>query len=181
MATIYRKTAKGHEEIQTRAHRLLPRLRSALILVDGQRSDEELARLLPVSAEVLGQLLEQGFIELLAELAALPPRVAAPAPPPAPALPDPGPSTLNSLPGPASLSPGSPAPARVRNFPLIQREAVRRLNETLGPAAETLAIRMERCKDLETLRPLLVNARQMIANLRGSQAGDDYITALSSL
>ena len=39
MATVYRKTDKGRNEIETRANRLLPRLRSALIVVDGQRND----------------------------------------------------------------------------------------------------------------------------------------------
>ncbi len=46
MATIYRKTAKGHSEIETRAHRLAPRLRSALIMVDGRRSDDEVRKLI---------------------------------------------------------------------------------------------------------------------------------------
>ena len=36
MSTVYRKTAKGQAEIDTRAYRLLPRLRQALILVDGR-------------------------------------------------------------------------------------------------------------------------------------------------
>ncbi len=41
MAIVYRMTAKGVAEIETQAHRLLPRLRSALILVDGKKSDGE--------------------------------------------------------------------------------------------------------------------------------------------
>ena len=36
MATIYRKTAKGVREIETRATKLAPRFRSLLILVDGK-------------------------------------------------------------------------------------------------------------------------------------------------
>lgn len=162
MPTIYRKTAKGVEEIQTRAWRLAPRLRSALILVDGQRADDELARMLPQAQEVLAQLAAGGFIELLAELASAPARAA---------------------PAPATAVPGGTADAkpRVRNFELVQREAVRRLNDLVGPDAETLAIRMERCNNLDTLRPLLVQARQMIAGLRGTKAADEYISALSAL
>ncbi len=45
MATIYIKTADGQNEIETRARRLTPRARSTLILVDGKRSDSELAKL----------------------------------------------------------------------------------------------------------------------------------------
>jgi hypothetical protein len=46
MATIYRKTAKGHSEIETCAARLPPRLRSALILIDGRRTDGEMGKLI---------------------------------------------------------------------------------------------------------------------------------------
>lgn len=64
MATTYRKTAKGQAEIETRVNRLAQRLRMALIMVDGRRSDEELARLIPAEAiEVLSILLEAGYIE----------------------------------------------------------------------------------------------------------------------
>ena len=47
MAFVYRKTPKGLVEIETRAHRLAPRLRGALILVDGRKSDDELATVDP--------------------------------------------------------------------------------------------------------------------------------------
>jgi hypothetical protein len=65
MATIYRKTSKGHAEIETRVHRLPPRLRGALIVVDGRRADDELRRLVPQADETLQLLAEQGFIELI--------------------------------------------------------------------------------------------------------------------
>mgnify|MGYP003549020175 CR=1 FL=1 len=52
MAT-YRKTAKGLAEISTRANKLPPRLPTALILVDGRRSDGELSSMLPQEAEFL--------------------------------------------------------------------------------------------------------------------------------
>ena len=74
MTTIYRKTAKGRAEIETRTHRLPPRLRGALIVVDGQRSVAELAGMIPGDAEgALQQLLGDGFIEVFAVLADRPP------------------------------------------------------------------------------------------------------------
>jgi hypothetical protein len=76
MATIYRKAAKGQAEIDTRAHRLIPRLRTALILVDGKRTDDELRLMIAQQPEeTLAALLEQGFIEVVAELAAGRPRI----------------------------------------------------------------------------------------------------------
>ncbi|MBL8363168.1 MAG: hypothetical protein JNN18_21960 [Rubrivivax sp.] len=151
MAIRYRKTPKGVDEVQTRAHRLPPRARGALILVDGQRTDEELARLIPVqAAETLAALAEAGFIEVIAGA----PVPAAPAPPP---------------------------PARQPDFKLVQREAVRRLVELVGPSGDDLAIRMEAARSMDQLRPLLVHARSLIGNVRGAQPAADYIAALSAL
>ena len=65
MPSVYRKTGKGLAEIGTRANRLPPRLRQALIMVDGNRTDEDLAKqILAQPAETLTILLEQGYIEL---------------------------------------------------------------------------------------------------------------------
>jgi len=62
MATVYRKTDMGVAEIVTRAHRLAPRYRSALILVDGKKTPEQ----------TLASLLAEGFIDVLATLAERP-------------------------------------------------------------------------------------------------------------
>ena len=70
MPLIYRKTAKGLTEIETRAHRLPPRLRSALIVVDGKRDVAELRpMILAQPEETLQALAEQGFIEVVGETA----------------------------------------------------------------------------------------------------------------
>ena len=97
MAIIYRKTAKGMAEIETRAHRLPPRMRSALILVDGKRSDDALAALIQAQAiEMLHALAGQGFIEVLSVAA-----------PPVSSVPDlqarrrDAVRAVNDLPGPA--------------------------------------------------------------------------------
>lgn len=78
MPTIFRKTAKGVAEIETRAHRLVPRMRNTLILVDGRRDSDDLQTLLAKPAEdTLRALAEQGFIEAVGETvrnpASLPP------------------------------------------------------------------------------------------------------------
>jgi hypothetical protein len=65
MATLYRKTEKGQAEVATRAHHLPQRLRAALILVDGRRTDDELTSILPGEAtSTLNWLTESGFIEI---------------------------------------------------------------------------------------------------------------------
>jgi hypothetical protein len=175
MANIYRKTAKGVDEIANRTHRLAPRARTALILVDGQRSEEDLTKLVQVqAAETLALLVQQGFIEGLNVGTA-----AAPAPS-AGTTRDSGAGRSSA--GEAGNESGfSSTSAPQRNFSLVRREAVKRLTDLLGPGAETLALRMEATQDLAALRPLLVRARDLIAASRGQQAANNYITELSAL
>ncbi len=64
MDTVYRKTERGILEMATREQRLAPRLRSALILIDGKRLLRELQALLgPCHEEALRALEDLGLIE----------------------------------------------------------------------------------------------------------------------
>ncbi len=147
MPLIYRKTAKGLSEIETRAHRLPPRLRSALIVVDGKRNLAELRPLILQTDETLAALAEQGFIEAVRE-------AAPPPPPPAPA--------------PKAVA------GNADDFEQTRRVAVRTLNELLGPAAESMAIKMERARNPGELTPLLVQAAQAVATKRGRGAAEAF-------
>jgi len=150
--TLFRKTAKGVEEIQTRMYRLQPRLRSALILVDGRRSGVDLHPLLqPEPEATLRTLAEQGFIE--------------PTQAPAPAA---------QAPAPVAAAVERQAAPAAESFDLQRRAAVRMLNDLLGPAAETLAIRMERARNSVELQPHLASAVQAIGNLRGVAAAEAF-------
>ena len=77
------KTTKGAEEIKTRASGLPQKLRTLLIMVDGQKSAGIMLERMGGTAEAasnLDELLAQGFIETVAEPAAsdaLTPQVAA--------------------------------------------------------------------------------------------------------
>lgn len=149
MGTIYRKTEKGQVEIETRALRLAPRLRTALILVDGRRSDNELRPLVPGDvAQTFQTLLQDGFIEVVrvVEERAVPR-------PPAP--------------------PGSNEPAR-RLLEQRKRDAVRSLIDQVGPLGEAVAVRLEKCADWSELKPTLELARQVLEYARGSSAAQDY-------
>ncbi len=146
MPTIYRKTIKGRTEIDTREHRLPPRLRSALIMVDGVRNDSDLAKLIASSDEVLDALAEQGFIEAVVSAPA-----AAPHAPPS-----------------SAAKPATPViVTRTDDFVTRRRDAVRALSDAVGPSSEGLAVLIEKAKDEMTLRPLLVMARESIRNIRG--------------
>lgn len=153
MTTIYRKTAKGQAEIETRAHRLPPRLRGALIMVDGQRSIDDLTKLVPGDAEAtLQQLLVDGFIDVFAVLADRPP-------------------------APAPASTPAPAPAKSGgSIETTKRDAVRYLNDKLGPAGEGVAIKIERAKSMAELQPLLAQAAQVLHSFGGSSTSEPFIT-----
>jgi len=162
MSTLYRKTPKGHEEIETRAHRLPPRQRSALIVVDGKRRLDELRGLIAAQAdETLQALAEQGFIEVVADV---PAAAGTAAPPPRP-----------TASGPASEFPPSGLPGQASaDFDQTRRAAVRALNDELGPAGESLSIKMEKARNLGELLPLLVQGAQAIANVRGRAAAEGF-------
>ncbi len=152
MSIIYAKTPLGLHEIATRERRLSPRLRSALILVDGKRDEEELARLIQNADETLRALLEA---ELIAAVAGKPGRSSKPA-------------ELDEAP------PAEPPGMSAVELATARRDAVRALNDLLGPEAESLALRMERAADADQLRVALERAVQYIANARGGGAAANF-------
>jgi hypothetical protein len=180
MSTVYRRTAKGQAEFGQRSRELLPRLRSTLILVDGKRDLQAISTLLLQAPEVtlaaLNALQAQGFVE------AVGPALAPPAPVQAGLVRPLVQAPVQPVTRPAPLAPafGRAAPA-AGDFKTLQRAAVQALNQALGPAAETLAIRMERANTLDELRPLLNTASQLVGTARGPAAGADFVAKLQSL
>ena len=78
MAFIYAKTATGRREIEDRALRLVPVLRSVLLLVDGQRDEHELLQMakgLRAPDDVLVQLASLELIEAVGGSAEVKPAV----------------------------------------------------------------------------------------------------------
>jgi hypothetical protein len=147
MGTIYRKTDKGQIEIETRALRLAPRLRTALILIDGRRSDNELRSLVPGDAtQAFHTLLEDGFIEVVRVVE----ERAVPRPPP------------------------PPTPPGGAKFEQRRREAVRTLIDQVGPLGEAVAVRLEKCADWAELKPTLELARQVLEYARGAVPAQEY-------
>lgn len=146
---IYRKTAKGQIEIETRTFGLAPRLRTALILVDGRRSDAQLRALVPNDTQRTFQtLLDDGYIE---------------------------PGVGNGDRG-SALSPSSSqiGDARLRAFEQRRRESVAALLDEVGPLGGAVATQIERCSDWAELEPTLELARQVLAYARGESVAMEY-------
>ena len=165
MSTVYRKTSKGVAEIGTRAHRLVPRLRGALILVDGKRSDDELGPLVGGDvAATLASLYSDGFIEVLATLADRP----------AERAPDRASDRAPEHGLEHRASGSSDTVSSSRAFETLRRDAVRSLNDQLGPAGETIALELERAKTSADLQRLLQVGAQVLRDFRGVAAAESF-------
>lgn len=161
MANLFRKTRKGVSEIETRANRLAPRLRAALILVDGRRSDQDLQKLiLPDAAGALATLVEQGYIEAVTSR------------PVAPAASTAGTATTAAPPSPSR--PRADAAAKPPSLPEVRQLAVRRLLDLLGPMAEGMAMRVEKLDSWNELLPVLNVACAMVRDMRGTAAAVEF-------
>ena len=146
MHTIYRKTPLGVAEIESRALKIPQRLRTLLIMIDGKRSAASLAAMAQAE-ESIAALHAQGLIEPAA-----------------------------SSPAPAAEAPVQAAPAATSSrtakattvlYETSRRLVVRELTDAVGPAAETLAIKVERTGNATELRALLPQIMQVVTAMRG--------------
>lgn len=159
MATIYRKTTKGVQEIEKRTLKLAPRFRSLLILVDGRRSDEELlAMLTSADPQAILALSEGGFVEAIGMTTDLEPPLA-PRPLPAP-MPKAQPTAQTA-------------------FETRRKQAVRTLLDYVGPAGDGLAVKLERATTPEEFLVRLENASQIVSSIRGKTTGLEFYKRFS--
>ncbi len=143
---IFCKTDKGQSEIQTRAHHLAPRLRQALILVDGRRDETDFGALLPgESSYILDKLLTDGFIDVVE----------------------------NAPDAKLKASRAQPA-AHTRSFETFRHDLVRALTDALGPSAEGMALRIEKAKSMADLGPTIGQAVQLMRSFHGEQAATAF-------
>lgn len=156
MPIVYRKTAKGLAEIETRVYRLAPRLRSVLIMIDGKRTDAELLQMLPQAGEVVAALVQDDFIAEYAHQSATP----APAPAAAPER--------------TVIRPPQPT------FDAMRRDLLRAFNDRLGPAGEGMAVKMEKARNETEFRALLPAAVQLVSTLQGREAADSFMARINA-
>lgn len=146
---VFSKTDQGREAMSTRPAGLGPRLRSLLIMVDGKRSVGELDKLLGsegAAAPLLEQLIAQGWIE--SQTPSAPPVLTA---------------VVDAAPAAAAAPAGDALP-----FADARRLVVRFVNDRLGPMGETLAMRVEGCKNAAELQAMLPRVRDGLLNFKNA-------------
>ncbi len=178
MANLYRKTEKGQAEVTTRANRLPPRYRAALIMVDGKRTEDELSGMIPAEPEsTLRWLTDSGFIERLDGSANTSvwgtTGVGTDSVQDKSALAAAKSDAKTATPPATSVWPEGPSASRTP-IDRIKKDAVRELLGMVGPMAESLAVKIERARSREELKPLLEMGYKTIANTRGTTAANEF-------
>jgi len=146
---VFHKTQAGANEIATPVHALPPKLRRALIMVDGAKSVAELSAMFRPgeAAAFLLELQAKGLVSLSGgEIAKA---ADAPAPEPAAGLPQ-------------------------ERFEQIRREAMREISHRLGPNGDALALKIERCATPQELRVALREAEKILASFLGAEYGRTF-------
>lgn len=147
---VFHKTQAGASEIAAPVHALPPKLRRALIMVDGAKSVAELSAAFRPgeAAAILLELQAKGLVSLSGGEAAKPAASAA-APEPAAGLPR-------------------------ERFEEIRREAMREISHRLGPNGDALALKVERCATPQELRVALREAEKILASFLGAEYGRTF-------
>lgn len=180
---VFAKTHEGQSEVRARGFGLSLTARRVLIMVDGTRSVAELSPLLR-PGEIDGVLTQLESMRLIQ-------RVDFDVPPQRGEIPADEPS-LGGIGGiggvVAALHPSDSVAHGVDVTPheephmvtidAAKRRAVRELNERLGPDSETMAIRIEQCRNIDELRDRLREAERLVAGFLGESAAQDFVRAM---
>lgn len=160
-SAVYHKSARGSEALAKRDPALTPKLRSTLILVDGKRRFDELAKMAQVlgdAEQLLGALADLGFIEPAADGAPEPVTMPTPI----------------DVTGPASVP--APPPSQFPSVPLAEakRFAVRRLTDLLGPTGESLCLRLEAARNAQEFMSAVHRAEAVLRDFNGAKVAAQF-------
>ncbi|HQW39243.1 MAG TPA: hypothetical protein PLO00_11005 [Usitatibacteraceae bacterium] len=147
---VFHKTQAGANEIATPVHALPPKLRRALIMVDGAKSVAELSAMFRPgeAAAILLELQAKGLVSLS------------------------GGEVAKAAEAPAA--PDSAAGLPRERFEEIRREAMREISHRLGPNGDALALKIERCATPQELRVALREAEKILASFLGAEYGRTF-------
>jgi hypothetical protein len=186
MATVYRKSLKGIDELAFKSGRLTLRLTSYLLAVDGVSSSEELAARnphLPSMDVILQGLMQQGFIELVTPLPSAAQTVAfgvqgaqgAPGALVAPLAVAPAVFAAPTI-NPAALAPAAvaaPAPAAMQ-LEAVKGNMVRDISTLLGSDAGPVISKIQNCATKDDLFAAMMGIKKIITLYVDREAAESF-------
>lgn len=164
------KTEKGRDEISHRSHRLTPRLRTMLLLVDGKTSVEMLLKKvsgLGLGADSLQELVDQGFVvhHLQAESNEPAPKPPTSASTPNPVMPtDLAESASQHDRSPEAVAAPADAVAQIQAAHHFYNETIK---EYIGLRGIGLQLKVERAATLDDYRALRTPFLQAVVKHKG--------------
>lgn len=183
---LYFKTEAGKREIQDRALRLPAALRSILLMVDGQRDQEQLRELvtgLRAPDDAIEQLVVKGLIQRGDGVPSAAPVVEAPAKAPANAvfdapvqvqapveMPVQAPATdLPALPGAINM------PADFGNYRRLYNFVTDAVGRHLGLKGYFMQLKVERCSDVDALLNLLPEVATALTKAKDHSFASEWL------
>jgi hypothetical protein len=189
--TIFRKTDAGVAEVTTRKLGLRAELRRVLILVDGRSPVSKLATFvrMPEIDSLMYELQSLGLIDAndgsSISLAPMNPMTVSN-----------GMSPMNAptaIAAPAVARSHTPTPIvttaagtegilepTAEQFIAARTAAVRFLHDVLGPSADTLTIKLEKCKNAKDFREQVTSVRQSLGRILGENTANNFLEAVRS-
>ncbi|KFB67952.1 MAG: hypothetical protein CAPSK01_002541 [Candidatus Accumulibacter vicinus] len=152
LSSVFSKTPKGIEEISTRANRLPFRMRAMLIMVDGQRTGNQLLAFgasATESAKQLAALLDGGFVQVQAPVHKIAEAVV------------------------------QPLPADREDISLAKSYTVRALQELLGSQADALIAEIEQAKTAADLRQKVGKLRAALRAAPDQKKAKQFLVKLA--
>jgi hypothetical protein len=154
MATVYRKSLKGIDELASKSGQIPLRLMSYLVAVDGVSTTDELSAKhphLPSMEVIFNGLQQQGYIELISSGAPVPGvRPAAPVSAPAAAV-------------PSSL-----------NLESIKANMVRDVSTLLGSDADPVIKKIQNCHTPDDLFAAMMGIKKIVSLYVNKAAGESF-------
>lgn len=175
MATIYKKTLKGVEEVALRSSGLQLRLRAYLILVDGSKSDEDIQMLNPSLPEVimvLAALSDEGYVEASSQVKSSPAFQ----------------QTIQQAVHQKTQQQANPAPSFANTtsnadtssrFLEARDNMTREIMQLLGKDAEMVVSKIQRCENGMDLFAMMMGLKKIIGMYASAEKAEAFATKFS--
>ena len=164
---VYSKTPIGVAEISLRSAQLSITTRRVLTMIDGKRTVDDLSILVKPGeiAGVIANLENIGLIQRVSQFGALDvPTIY-------------GRDADVGASGPTTSGGYESEPNSI-TLDEVKKRAVRGLVDRLGPTADSLAIRLEGCRNIEEFRYCVREAERFISSALGRDAAQEYLKEL---